>query len=587
MKKVYSLVAVAAAAALVLSACGSSDDEGGGKTAVEETSDRPISFTVAQDEFDGYNTMMASTYSTANSAITDRMMPGFGYFDTEGVWQKGTDLGDYEMVSEDPLTVTYTINDEAVYQGGTPISCEDFYMDWVAQNPQWIRDGLEAEGSDATTLFEHVSGPESYANPVAAGPQCEAGDKEFTIEYSAPNPDWELVVTGVLPSHVIADKLDMTKEELFEAFKNEDFDVAKDAADAWNNWNGETGVVPSADEAPSWGAYSLKDGGWEPGQYVTLEPNPDWWGEPAGTQELVVKQISPEAMLQALNNEDVNVIEPQATQDTLDQLEAMDGVTVQEGSTLIWEHLDMNQGGSSIFAEDQGGLALREAFAYCVPRQDIVDRLIKPLNEDAEVMNAREYFPTDEEYEQVVEASYDGRYDEVDIDKATEKVEESGISDPTIRIGYSGPNQRRSDEVSLIQASCADAGITIEDIGSAEFMAEGGNWDTGDFDVALFAWSGSGQVVSGQNIYATTGNQNMLSYSNETVDAEWNKVISSLDPEVWLESKEIIEKELWDDLYGIPLFAHPGIAAYTDGLQNVERTVVQTGIAWNAEQWTW
>ncbi|PWF27370.1 peptide transporter [Ancrocorticia populi] len=586
MKKVYSLVAVGAAATLVLSACSSSDNSSG-KTEVTETSDRPISFTVAQDEFDGYNTFKASTYSTWNTAITDRMMPGFGWFDTEGVWQHGTDLGDYEEISEDPLTIKYTISDDAVYQGGTPITCEDFYMDWVAQNPEWIRDGLEESGSDSASLFDHVSGPETYANAVPEGPQCEAGDKEFTIEYNAPNPDWELVVTGVLPSHVIADKLDMTKEELFQAFKDEDFDVAQEAAEAWNGWTSEAGEVPSPDEAPSWGPYTLKEGGWKAGEYVTLEPNPDWWGEPAGTTELVVKQISPEAMLQALNNEDVNVIEPQATQDTLDQLEAMDGVVTSEGSTLIWEHLDMNQGGSSIFAEDEGGLALREAFAYCVPRQDIVDKLIKPLNPDAEVMNAREYFPTDEDYADVVEASYDGRYDEVDIDKAKEKVEESGIDNPTIRIGYSGPNQRRTDQVSLIQASCADAGITIEDVGSAEFMADGGNWSNGDFDVALFAWSGSGQIVSGQNIYASNGNQNMLSYANDTVDEEWQKVNQSLDPEVWLSSKKIIEKELWDDLYGIPLFAHPGIIAYTDGLQNVEQTVVQTGVSWNAEQWTW
>lgn len=321
MKKIYSLVAVGAAATLVLSACGSSDNNSGGKTEVTESSERPISYTVAPEEFDGYNSIMASTYSTANSTITDRMMPGFGWFDTEGVHQHGTDLGDYEKTSDDPLTVKYTIKDEAVYQGGTPITCEDFYMDWVAQNPKWIRDGLEAEGSEASTLFNHVSGPETYADGVPEGPQCEAGDKEFTVEYAAPNPDWELVIDGALPSHVIADKLDMTKEELFQAFKDEDFDVAKEAAEAWNGWNGKTGVVPSADEAPSWGPYTLKEGGWKAGEYVTLVPNPDWWGDPAGTEELVVKQIAPEATLQALKNEDVNVIEPQATQDTLDQLE--------------------------------------------------------------------------------------------------------------------------------------------------------------------------------------------------------------------------------------------------------------------------
>ena len=36
----------------------------------------------------------------------------------------------------------------------------------------------------------------------------------------------------------------------------------------------------------------------------------------------------------------------------------------------------------------------------------------------------------------------------VDIDKAKEKVAESGVTNPTIRIGYNAPNQRRSDAVS-------------------------------------------------------------------------------------------------------------------------------------------
>ena len=49
----------------------------------------------------------------------------------------------------------------------------------------------------------------------------------------------------------------------------------------------------------------------------------------------------------------------------------------------------------------------------------------------------------------------------------------------------------------------------------------------------------------------------------------------------------MIEKELWNDLFGIPLFTHPGIAAYTTGMENVERNVTQSGIGWNAEKWGW
>ncbi|AIE82638.1 MULTISPECIES: ABC transporter substrate-binding protein [Actinotignum] len=584
-KTAYPLVAGAAALALVMTGCSSNGK--GGPTQVEGNVNRTASVTVGADEFLGYNGLTPTTYSSANSLVVDRMMPGFGYYSANGEWKHGTDLGDYELVSENPLTVKYTYNDEAKYQGGELITCEDAYLDWVSQNPKWIMDGQAAAGSDEP-LFNHVSSPDTYADGVPEGPQCNAGDRSFTITYAEPNPDWQLVVSGQLPSHVVAKKIGMSKKELFEALKNKDFETAKKAAEFWNNWNSPTpGQLPSAEDAPSFGPYTLKEGGWEAGQYITMVPNPDWWGEKPGLDELVIRFIPPEGQVQALANQNVNVIEPQATKDTLDALNGTQGVTVLEGNTMIWEHFDFNFKPGSIFANDKGGLALRQAMAYCIPRQQIVDSLIKPLNANAEVLNSREYFPDNPEYKEVVAASYNGEYDKVDIEKAKAKVAESGIANPVVRIGYNQPNQRRSDEVALVTSSCAQAGITVQDVGAQGFMAPGGGYESGDFDMVLFAWSGSGQIVSGANIYKSNGGQNQTGYNNATVDTEWDKVSSSLDPKVQKEAKKVIEKELWNDLFGIPLFTHPGIAAYTTGMENVERNVTQSGIAWNAEKWSW
>lgn len=605
-RKTYSLIAATAATALVLSACtADSDDaeETTGGTDTETTDggdngdaagpDGVVSFTTGADEYNGYNGFLSSTYSTHNSVINERMSTGFGFFNANGEWQNGTDLGSYEMISDDPLTVEYTINEEAVYQGGTPITCEDYYMDWVSKNPQWILDGQAEAGKtnedgSGAPLFDHVSDSGTYALPVENGPECETGDKSFTVTYNAPNPDWELVISSALPSHVMAEKVGLSKEELFEAFKNEDFEVAQQVADAWNNWySPNPGEIQPIEEVPSFGPFTYMEGGWQPGEYITLVPNPDWWGEAPGVEELVFRFIAPEGQLQALENQDVNVIEPQGTQDALDSLEAMDGIEILTGPTMIWEHLDYNWAEGSVFSDANGGFELREAFAYCAPREDIVERLVRPLDEETEVMNLREYFPSDADYDEVLDAAYDGRYDTVDIERATELVEASGVENPTVRIGYSAPNQRRSDTVALIQSSCAEAGITVEDIGSADFFAPGGALDTGNYDIALFAWSGSGQIVSGRNIYHTDGQQNYHAWSNETVDAEWDKINGSLDENVWLESKKIIETELWNDLFNLPIYAHPGIVAHTEGLQNVERNLTQTGVVWNAEEWTW
>ena len=56
---------------------------------------------------------------------------------------------------------------------------------------------------------------------------------------------------------------------------------------------------------------------------------------------------------------------------------------------------------------------------------------------------------------------------------------------------------------------------------------------------------------------------------------------------MWLESKKVIEKQLWDDLFGLPLYVQPGIVGYSNGLENVKRNITQKQVLWNAEKWKW
>ena len=72
---------------------------------------------------------------------------------------------------------------------------------------------------------------------------------------------------------------------------------------------------------------------------------------------------------------------------------------------------------------------------------------------------------------------------------------------------------------------------------------------------------------------------------NKDVDAAWSTLAGSLDPEVHAEQTVVIEKLLWDTLYGIPLYAHPGLVAYDSTIKNVRNTATQDGVSWNAGQW--
>lgn len=552
---------------------------------ITETKDGEVRYTAGPGDWSGYNSITNATYSTYNSVIAAHMFSSFVYFGTDGTICDNTDFGTYEVTSEDPLTIKYTINEDAVWSDGTPVTINDYLMDWAAQNPEFIAPGFASgEDPEASAVFDHVS--TSFAQYVPEGPEGEVGSKEFTVTYSAPNPDYRIIVTSALPEHVIAREAGLEPGALAQAVIDRDAETVKSAATFWNEgWIFNPGELPDAALTPSSGPYVLKEGSWQAGNSLTLTANEQYWGTPAATRDLVFRFIDDAQQVQALGNKDVQVIQPQATVDTVGQLEALgSAVTIESGSSLTWEHLDFNFRENNVFGNPDTGLQLREAFAYCVPRQQIVDTLIKPISPETELMNAREVFPFQDNYDEVIGASYDGRYDTVDIEKSKELIAAAGVATPIdVRIGYRSGNQRRTETVAAIQSSCKDAGFNVIDASAEDFFSNA--LVNGDYEVALFAWAGSGQITSGENIYATNKGQNYGEYSNETVDAAWAELVATLDEDVHLEQTKIIEKELWDSLFGIPLYAHPLVVAYDSTLQNVRGTATQDQVSWNAPQW--
>lgn len=550
--------------------------DGSGKLDLKDikTQDGEIKVSVGATEYKGYNTSTAATYETYSTAVSNMYLPTFMYFGTDGKTIVNKDLGSIEKVSDDPLTVKYTINDNAKWSDGTPITVNDAIMAWGTQNSKLV-------GADGNPLFSNVS-TDLAVDFVPDGPVGDPDGKTFTVKYKSANPDWMLQTFLDYPAHVVAKQAGMTTAELSKAFLAKDASKLADAAKFWNTgWNTKPGTIPAKDINVSGGPYILDS--WKAGESVTLKANPNYYGAAPGVKTLTFRFVDPGSMVQALQNKDLDVMAPQPTVDTLDQLKALgNSVKIMQGDTMTWEHLDFNFAGTSVFKDDP---ELRKAFAMCIPRETIVKNLIQPVNPDAKVLNAREVLPSDpEKYAEVVKDSYAGEYDAVNIDGAKKILEDKGKTNMKVRIGYNSPNPRRANEVSLIKDSCGKAGFDVQDISSAEFSAPGGPVEKNDYDAFLFAWAGSGQIAGGQNIYSTKYPQNFGKYSNKTVDEAFKTLSSSLDPAVHTQQTIIIEKELWKDMFGVPLFAHPGLDAAGSNIENVMHTSTQNGITWNAEQ---
>ena len=138
-----------------------------------------------------------------------------------------------------------------------------------------------------------------------------------------------------------------------------------------------------------------------------------------------------------MQNEEIDIIQPQATADLLTQLEALAdrGVEVVTGDGGTYEHVDLvvNNGGpfdpATYGGDAEAALKVRQAFLKTIPRQDIVDRLIKPLNPDAIVRNSFTTVPGAPTYEALVADNGSADYAEVDIAGAQALLEEAGVTD--------------------------------------------------------------------------------------------------------------------------------------------------------------
>ena len=244
--------------------------------------------------------------------------------------------------------------------------------------------------------------------------------------------------------------------------------------------------LPDPSLIPSSGPYVISK--WESGNSLTLEANENYYGDAPAAETVVIRFIEATGQAQALENGEIQAMDPQPEPDINRQLERLGDQIVFEGSDqFTFEHYDFNFDGAF---KDK---ALREAFALCLPRQTIVDNLIMPQNPEAIVLDSRYFLPFQPEYEEVATAITPEEYKTQDIDQARQILEDANAVGTRIRLGYILPNDRRASEAQLVQDACGPdgAGFEVVDEGDKTFFNADGALVTGNFDVALFAWTGS------------------------------------------------------------------------------------------------
>lgn len=605
-KHLLTFGAFAATAALALSACtpnnGDDSGDGGGDSGNKDAEVKVM----WNQPFFSMNNESNTGNAVANSNIVYMMNDAFKYYDPDLKLQANESFGKVEKISDNPLKVKYTISDKAKWSDGTPYSAADLVLAWGARSGNFNTKDAEKAADDEGNVKKQ-SGENvvfNAADPQVAHlkdfPEISSDKKEVTFTYPKPFADWEAnlgLSDGGLPAHIVAkkalkiDDANKANDEVLNAFKKKDKKALTQIANVWNTGFDFTKMPSDKDLLVGTGPYTMTD--YKENQYLTLERRDDYEGDRKPNVKKITVRFNedPTAAVQALQNGEVDIIQPQATADILKSVQGLDGVTTDTGDDATYEHVDlaMNNKGpfdpASYGGDKEKATKVREAFLKAMPREKIVNDIIKPLNNDAKVRNSFIQVPGSPSYDQIVkESGIEQQYGQQDIDGAKKLLQEAGASKPKVRVIYAKDNSRRQQEFQLMKEAGDQAGFDVVDGGDAQWSEH--LPDTSRYDASLFGWQSTSTTVTESEANFRTGGQNNFGgYSNKEVDKLYDQLAGELDEGKQAEIEGKIEKHLVDDGFGITLYQFPSITSYRDSLKGIKNITVAPTMFWNYYEW--
>ena len=442
--------------------------------------------------------------------------------------------------SEDGLTWTLTIRDDAVFHDGTPVTAED-----VAFSMQLYKD---------TEDFPYLPSYASYFETI------EAPD-ETTVVLTTAEPignfESNIVFMYVLPRHVWEEVEDPV------AFENEE-------------------MIGS-------GPFMLTEN--EQGTFTRLAANPDYWNGPPHIDEVIFQTYSnADARVSALTNGEVDAISefPATAVPALQSAENVEVHIADIGAGGDIRDILFNVVSPEDCPVDEGGVCnghpalqdveVRRALAMAMDKQQIIDVALLGLGSQGVGMvppGLGDYFlGTDADYAFDVDAANqmldDAGYEDTDGDGTRECLadQECPTGDLTFRFNFPDDIDTAPREAELIAGMWGQVGVALE-IGALDAdTLTSICCPTFDYDVILWGWGSDPDP--GFLMSVTICDEIPTGYSETGYcDPEYDELYFSQGVEIDRDARielihEMQRKMLEDVPYIIPYYAQVREAWRTD-----------------------
>lgn len=455
--------------------------------------------------------------------------------------------GEPEVVVGDDgtQTITYSINPDAVWSDGEPITSADF-----AYTALQIRDGDDIFDK---TGYDRITAVDS-SDPATA-----------VVTLSSAYAGWRTLfsVYGVMPSHLL-----------------EGQDRAAIMADGYDF---------------SGGPWKIEK--WTRGTSVTLVPNENYWGEKPHLDKVTFLFLpDTTAAFQALKSGQVSVLAPTPQLDALNQIEA--------GLPGIRSQVDARSGNlEAIWLNNAvapfDSVAVRQALAYSIDRDAIVKRLFGSLgiDEAQQSFNSPMVAPF---------AADDFSQYSLDLDKVDELMQGDGWSKnddgvwakggetATFSIKTLAGNKRRDLTVQVLQSQLADAGfeMTIDQVTPADLF--GTIAPEGDFQAGIWALVDTfpdptlSSTFSSVNIPSDANGFSGINFYRTDIEG-LDDLLAQVDTEVDQDARVAASQEadalIAENVPSLPLDVVPNVLLWSEKVGGPLQINPIEGPFWNLAEW--
>lgn len=545
-KKWFLLLVLVLSLGLILAACsGGSDeadsDDSGTEQSEGDTSSESGSDEGAEESGDAEQVLNVNIRTeppslhpglatdTTSGAVLNQVFEGLMRINQEGVAEPAMAASEPE-ISDDLLTYTFTIRDDAVWSNGDPVTAHDFEYAW-----KWVLDPENADTDYAYQLYVIKGAQDAKEN---GGSLDDVGVKALD--------DKTLEVTLEQPTPYF---LDLTAFYTY-------YPVNKNVAEANPEWALEAG-----EDYVTNGPFLLDT--WEHKNKVVLTKNPDYWDADTVKLETInMFMVDDEnTALEMFNAGELDWVGSPTDSVPLAAIPSLK----DEGKLNISPLAGVYYYAFNTEAEPFNNENIRKAFALAINRQGIVENITK-----GEQQPAMALVPPS-----IWEENNEGYFADNDVEKAKEYLEkgleELGLDSlPTIQLSYNTSEAHAVIAQAVQDMWNQNLGVEVE-LNNEEWNVYLDTMGAGNFQVGRMGWLADfNDAINFLEIFESVGGNNYTNWE----DAEYQELLvqsrTETDPEARKEILREAEAIFMDAMPIAPIYFYTNVWTAKDYVKNIE-----------------